>query len=146
MKLHNTLKSVVLWTFGGALYFLMEVIYKTVAGYAVSISWTMMVLASIICIPLDITNEYLEWEYPYWTQAVCGGIAITAAEFISGIILNIWLRQNVWNYSDQWGNLLGQVCPLWFLIWCVVAGIGIFIFDWLRWILWPGEERRPQYR
>ena len=106
----------------------------------------MLVLAAIICIPLDAINERLPWECPFWMQAICGGLAITAAEFIAGVILNILLRQNIWNYSDQWGNVLGQVCPMWTLIWCVVAGIGIFVFDWLRWLLWPGEEQRPRYR
>lgn len=145
MRLHNALKSVVLWLFGGAVYFLVEVAFKTVTGHQQSISWTMLILAAIICIPLDRANEAMSWNTPLWLQAILGGIAITAVELGAGIFLNCWLGLGIWDYSGCWGNLWGQICPKWTLIWCFVAGIGIVLFDWLRWILWPGEERKPKY-
>ena len=86
----------------------------------------------------------MSWDTPIWMQAILGGLAITAAELGAGIILNCWLGLGIWDYSG-WGNLWGQICPKWALIWCFVAGIGIVLFDWLRWLLWPGEERRPKY-
>jgi len=145
MRLHNALKSVVLWLFGGAVYFLVEVVFKTVTGHAQSINWTMLILAAIICIPLDRANEMMSWDTPLWRQAITGGLCITAAELGAGIILNCWLELGIWDYSHCWGNLWGQICPKWTLIWCIVAGAGIVVFDWLRWILWPGEERKPHY-
>lgn len=144
-QVHNAAKSLVLWTFGGAVYFLCEVIYKLAAGRPGAVSWTMLILAAIVCIPLDRANEAMGWETPFWAQAILGGLAITAAELGAGILLNCWLGLGVWDYSEQWGNLWGQICPLWSAIWCAVAGIGIVLFDWLRWVLWPGEERRPSY-
>ena len=146
MRLHNALKSIVLWTFGGTLYFLAEVLYKTAIRSAGGISWTMLVLAAILCIPLDTLNERMTWELPIWVQAILGGLAITAAELGAGIILNCWWCLGIWDYSGCWGNLWGQICPKWTLIWCGVALVGIVIFDWLRWLLWPGEERKPRYK
>lgn len=146
MRLHNALKSVVLWLFGGAVYFLVEVVFKTVTGHAQSISWTMLILAAIICIPLDRTNEAMGWDTPLWKQAIIGGLCITAVELGAGIILNCWWGLDIWDYSRCLGNLWGQICPKWTLIWCVMAGAGIVVFDWLRWILWPEEERKPRYR
>lgn len=145
VRLHNALKSVVLWLFGGAVYFLCEVIFKSATGRPQSISWTMLVLAAIICIPLDRANEAMGWDTPLWRQAVTGGLCITAVELGAGILLNIWLRLDIWDYSSCWGNLWGQICLKWTLIWCCVAAAGIVVFDWLRWLLWPGEERKPRY-
>lgn len=146
VRLHNALKSVVLWLFGGAVYFMAEVVYKTAAGRPQSISWTMLVLAAIICIPLDRANEAMGWDTPLWWQAVAGGLCITAAELSAGIILNCWLGLGIWDYGNCWGNLWGQICPKWALIWFCVAAAGIVVFDWLRYLLWPGEEQKPEYR
>ena len=45
--------SMLLWTWGGAAYFLLEVVYKTITGHPEHISWTMLVLAMVLCIPIE---------------------------------------------------------------------------------------------
>ena len=44
----------------------------------------------------------------------------------------------------MWGNLGGQICPLYTLLWCLLAGPVIVGFDWLDCWLCGGE--RPRYR
>ena len=66
------------WAMGGVLYGLLEILWR---GHT---HWTMMLLAAILCIPLDIANEHIPWEFPLWLQAVLGGTAITAAELAAG--------------------------------------------------------------
>ncbi len=46
----------------------------------------------------------------------CSG-AVTAAEFVSGCILNRKFKLNVWDYSDKFGNVRGQICPLYSVLW-----------------------------
>lgn len=46
----------------------------------------------------------------------CSG-AVTAAEYVSGCILNRRLKLGVWDYSDKIGNIHGQVCPLYSALW-----------------------------
>ena len=135
------LQSVVLWVFGGALYFLCEVAWKLLHGYPESISWTMLVLAALICIPLDLINERLPWEMPLWQQALLGGLGITAAELVAGLVLNVWLGLNVWDYSHLPLNLWGQVSLFWTALWILAAGGGIVLLDWLR--HWLYGEPRP---
>lgn len=142
--MRSLLKSVVLWMYGGTLYYLGEVIYKTANGHAEEISWTMLVLAAIVSIPLDQCNEHLSWEMPLWLQAVIGGLGITAAELVAGLILNVQLGLHIWDYSDLPGNLLGQICPQFTMLWILTAGVGIVIFDWLRYLLY--NEPKPHYR
>ncbi len=138
------LRSVVLWMFGGTFYFLIEVLWKIFHNHPENISWTMLVLGIIVSIPLDLCNNSISWEMPLWLQAIWGGTYITISELISGLILNVWLKLNIWDYSNLYGNILGQICPQFTLLWILFAGIGIVMFDWLRYVLY-GEER-PYYK
>lgn len=137
-------RSVVLWMYGGTLYFLAEVLYKSAIGHQAEISWTMLVLAAIVSIPLDQCNEHLPWDMPLWLQAVIGGLGITAAELAAGLLLNIRLGLHIWDYSGLPGNLWGQICPQFTALWIITALAGIVIFDWLRYLLY--DEPRPMYR
>lgn len=137
------LRSVVLWTFGGTLYFLTEVAWKLIFGHPEEISWTMLVLAVLLCIPLDLANEHLPWCTPLWQQALLGGLVISAAEWAAGVVLNLWLGMEIWDYSHLPFNLWGQISLGWSLVWVLTAGAGIVLFDWLR--HWLYGEARPHY-
>ena len=60
---------IVRWMLGGVLYGVLEVLYR---GYT---HWTMMLLAALLCIPLDIANERMPWDLPLRLQAVLGGLS-----------------------------------------------------------------------
>lgn len=141
--MRKLLRSIVLWTFSGTLFFLFEVIWKLAHGNPEAISWTMLVLAAIICIPLDLANEHIPWCMPIWQQAILGGLGITAAELVAGLVLNVWLGLGVWDYSHLPLNLWGQISLVWSMVWVVVAGFGIVFLDWLRY--WLYNEIRPHY-
>ncbi len=126
------------WMLGGVLYGVLEVLWR---GHT---HWTMMPLAAALCVPLDIANEHMPWELSLWAQAVIGGTVITAAEFVAGCILNLWLGLDIWDYSALPFNLLGQVCLQYWALWCLLAGPVIVGFDWLDYWLCGGE--RPRYR
>lgn len=143
-KLSKFLLSWLLWTWGGTLYFFMEVIYKTLKGTPEHISWTMLVVAFILCIPLERFGDELPWEMPMILQVLICGIAITIVELISGIIINIWLNLNVWDYSNLPFNFLGQICLQFSLLWIILSYFGIKIFDWIRYTIIGGI--RPQYK
>lgn len=50
---------------------------------------------------------------------------ITVTEFLVGVLVNGVLGMNVWDYSKEKGNILGQICPrfsaAWFLLSLPVA-------------------------
>ena len=126
------------WVIGGLLYGLLEIAYR---GHT---HWTMMVLAGVICIPLDLANEIMPWRLPLAVQGVVGGLIITAGELVAGLILNIWLGLGIWDYTAEWGNLWGQICPRFALLWCALAVPVIIIYDW--WAYLSGCGARPRYR
>ena len=125
------------WVLGGLLYGGLELLWR---GYT---HWTMLLLAALLCVPLDVANEYMPWDMPLWVQAIAGGLTVTVAELAAGVVLNLWLGLEVWDYSEMWGNLWGQVCPLYTVLWCILAGPVIVAYDWLDCWLCGGE--RPHY-
>ena len=139
----NAVLSVLLWFFGGTLYFLLEVAYKTATGAPERISWTMLVLAVILCVPVERAGYQLPWECPLWLQALVCVALVTVTEFAAGCMLNIWLGLGIWDYSGMPLNLMGQVCLPFSLAWWGLCLVFIPVFDWLRWAVTGGE--RPKY-
>lgn len=143
-KLSNFLLSMLMWTWGGTLYFFMEVVYKTLTGKPDHISWTMIIVAFILCIPLERFGDELPWEMPMILQTIICAVAITITELIAGLILNVWLGLHVWDYSELPFNFMGQICLQFSLLWVVLSFLGIKAFDWIRYAIVGGI--RPQYK
>lgn len=136
--------SVLLWFFGGTLYFLLEIAWKMCHNEPEKISWTMLVLAIFLTIPVERFGEQLSWDCPLWLQAAACAALVTAAELYAGLLLNNVLGLNVWDYSDLPGNLWGQICPQFSFAWWVLCLAFIPIFDWMRYAVEGGE--RPKYK
>ena len=58
---------------------------------------------------------------PLWQKGLLGGVAVTAVEFLTGLIVNVRLGWRVWDYSGMALNLMGQICVPFFLMWTVLA-------------------------
>ena len=132
------IKYVVLFVMGGLVYMSLELLWR---GYT---HWTMGVLGGICFICLGLINELLSWETPLTIQMLIGCIIITILEFISGCILNLWLKLNIWDYSDLPLNFLGQISLTFSILWYFISAIGIIIDDYIRYIYF--DEERPRYK
>lgn len=126
-------RNLTLGMLGGALYVAAEYLWR---GYS---HWTMFILGGFCFVAVGSINEIISWEMPFVLQMGMGAFIITVSEFCTGCIVNLWLGWNIWDYSSFYGNLLGQVCPLFSLLWFFLSGIIIYIDDWIRW-KWYGEE------
>lgn len=133
----------VLFIIGAVLYFETELNWRYFNG-TLPVHWSMPLLGAVLFILIGGLNNWLPWEMPFLLQCLIGAATVTAAEFVSGCILNLWLGWNVWDYSDIPGNLLGQICPAFFAAWIVVSAAAIVVDDWLRYKLY-GEEK-PHYK
>ncbi len=60
----------------------------------------------------------------------CGlcALGITAVELVSGCILNLGLKLNVWDYSRQRFNIKGQVCLLYSVLWLLISAAAIPLY------------------
>ena len=136
--LHQTSKALVLFLFGAVLYAAIEILWR---GHT---HWTMAVLGGLLFLLLGGLNNWLPWEMPLLWQIIIGTAIVTAAEFVVGCILNLWLGLEIWDYSNLPGNILGQICPQFTLAWAGLSLIAIVLDDYIRYWLW-GDER-PYYK
>lgn len=136
--LNHANKALVLFAVGAILYAAIEIIWR---GYT---HWTMAVLGGLLFLLLGSLNNWLHWETPLWKQMLVGAVAVTATEFLAGLILNVWLGLGIWDYSHMPFNLLGQICPQFFLAWSALSLVGIILDDYIRYWLWG--ERKPEYK
>lgn len=137
MILRRINKAAILFLIGAAAYALIEVAFR---GYT---HWTMAVLGGILFLLLGGLNEWIPWEMPLVLQCVIGAVIVTVAEFLAGLILNVWLGLGIWDYSDVPGNILGQICPQFIFAWLGLSLVAIILDDWLRY--WLFGEARPHY-
>lgn len=131
-------KEAVLCILGGLMYLTVELAWRG------STHWTMFFLGGVCFLALGLINEVLPWDIPLWQQMLMGAVLITALEFLTGCVVNLVLGWEVWDYSGEPWNILGQICLRYFLLWLPVSLAGILADDWLRHFLW--EEERPRYR
>ena len=74
-----------------------------------------------ICfIIFSLVAERLREKNIFIKAAVCA-LGVTVVEFLFGVLFNIILGMRVWDYSHMPLNILGQVCPLFTLLWGGIA-------------------------
>lgn len=130
-------KYAFLMWFGGSFYVTLEVIYRQYSHIS------MLILAGLVFIAVDLLNEIWSWELQLVWQILIGTVIATLGEFVTGCIVNLWLGLNVWSYEGMWGNVLGQICPQFTLIWMPIILLAIVLADVIRWKFF--NEERPRY-
>ena len=110
----------------GFIYCMIEILFR---GWS---HWSMFVLAGflgVFCI--DSINNTLSFDCDYIVQIIISTILCTIGEGISGIILNVWLQLNVWDYSKMtFGTFFfGQCNVLFCFAWMLIISIIIFYCD-----------------
>lgn len=130
-------KYLFLFWFGGSTYVTIEVLYRQRSH------WSMLVLAGIVFISIGLLNEIWTWRHGLIWQILTGTSIATVGEFITGCIVNLWLRWDVWDYSNMAFNLCGQVCLAFTLLWMPISLLAIVVDDVIRWKFF--DEDKPTY-
>ena len=133
-----TKKYFILGIIGGAVYVLLEMLWR---GYS---HWTMFLLGAVCFILIGLVNEFFEWDTPLLLQMLCGCAIITALEFITGCIVNLWLGWDVWDYSRYKFNVLGQISLRSSVGWYFLSLVGIVLDDYIRYRFF--DEEKPRYK
>lgn len=105
---------------------------------------SMFILGSICFLLLGGINEFLPWELGFVWQMLIGAGIVTILELIFGIVVNVWLELEVWDYSNLPFNFMGQICLPFSFVWTLLSGVAIVVDDYLRYLLF-GEEK-PHYK
>ena len=120
------------------MYFLIELFWR---GHS---HWTMAVIGGVFFILIGDINEFIPWNMPLILQGGIGSVVITAMELFCGVVLNLWLKLDIWDYSTMPFNFLGQICLPLSLLWVALSIVAVILDDWLRY--WLFKEERPTYK
>lgn len=128
-------KNMILIFIMGALYMVLEGIWR---------GWTniSMLLVGGICGFLigNLNKHPLTYNKMMWEQCLIGTIIVLLIEFTSGMILNVYLKLGIWDYSDVWGNYYGQVCIPYSILWFFLVPMAIYVDDYIRYMLFSEEK------
>ena len=119
----RVLPTVTVFLFGGGLYCCLEVLWR---GF----SHPSMAVVGGLCVVVICRIDRI--RCPTAMKMVAGGCAVTVIEGASGAFLNLLLGWNVWDYSDLPLNLCGQICPLYFFLWVLMAYPGLLFCRMLQ--------------
>ena len=136
--MNNKVKYCILFYVGFTTYIAIEVMFR---GY----STILMGITGAICfLFFDKINEWIPWNLDLFFQGFIGGVFVTLMELIIGLGLQWFNLPPMWDYSNEWMNYKGVICPLFSLIWIFFAMIGIILADCINYyLLWNGDK--PEY-
>lgn len=120
VKLKKGLKWATIYFSGGALYGAIEVIVRRNTHIS-------MLLLGGLC--LVILIKIAQGKAPRFFKCVLGALIITLLEFVTGVIVNIWMQLNVWDYSDRFLNIYGQICPKFTVYWFLLSFVVFYLYD-----------------
>ena len=105
-------KEIWLTCFGGASYFMLELIYNGDSN------WISFVLGGIC---FRIVGKTRQLNLNILFKCLICGLLITTLEFFAGTVFNLILGWNIWNYSLLPLNISGQICPYFSLMWILLS-------------------------
>ncbi len=98
-------------------YMFIEILWR---GYT---HWTMGLLGGICLCAIYIIDMTLA-KASLFVKAFFSAGCITTLELLTGILVNLTLKLNVWDYSDLKFNFMGQISLIYSILWyylCIPA-------------------------
>ena len=123
VKIYN---NVILWLTGGIIYFYMEIAFR---GYS---HFSMLICGGVCFITVGCMGRKILANSKNMLVAlpeimVSGMLIITFYEFVTGVLVNKVLGWNVWDYSEQKYNVMGQICLIYSLLWSVLSLLCVYL-------------------
>ena len=115
-------KQSVLFYLGGCAYMVLELLWR-------GRSHGSMFVAGGTCFLLIGQLSHVRPRLPLLPRAVVGAGIVTMVELAIGLLVNRDFA--VWDYRDRMGNFLGQICPMFTLLWIPVSLLALALHDLL---------------
>lgn len=116
----------------------MELSFLSLTGYT---SLYMLVIGGISGIILGKLNCW-RWSkhLPMFLQSLIGTIIILSLEYGSGMILNNYLHLGIWDYSNEFLNLHGQICLKLGIFFYLLNPFAYWLEDYLQYAIYNEEK------
>lgn len=104
-------KDAFLFLTGGTIYPTLEVAARGRTDFSMAVAGGLC-----LCLIDRVCNEKIKNE-PLLIRCAAGSGIITGVEFLIGVLVNMVLRLDVWDYSSLPLNILGQICLPFSILW-----------------------------
>lgn len=123
--------SWIIWLTGGIVYFYMEIAFR---GFS---HFSMFICGGLCFLLVGFAGKRILADSGNVFTAVIqimliGSLIITSLEYITGIIVNVYLKMNVWDYSDMRYNVQGQICMVYSMLWALLSLPCVFLNGVIR--------------
>ena len=114
INLKNKAVNLTVFSIGAFGYGLIEVLWRG------RTHWSMLTAGGLSFLGLSRIERTMR-GMSLIKKALLGCALITGIEYIFGLIFNVILKKNVWNYSRMPMNIGGQVCALYSFFWLIIS-------------------------
>ncbi len=108
-------KNLFLFLAGGSIYPTLEMAWRGRTHVSMAVAGGLC-----LCLIDKICNIRLK-RRPLFTKCLAGAGIITGVEFLTGVVVNIAWKLDVWDYSFLPFNILGQICLPFSVLWALAT-------------------------
>ena len=108
-------KKLALFLTGGTIYPALEILCRGKTDFSMAVAG-----GTCLCLIDGVCNGKLR-AMPLSVKCFAGSAIITAVEFGTGLLVNLVLKLDVWDYSGMPFNILGQICVPFSILWYVLT-------------------------
>lgn len=127
----NIIEKIILWMTGGLFYFYMEIAFRNYSHYS------MIICGGLCFLIVGMIGDYIMDKESNILKAISlimffGSLTITTLELLTGIIVNVFLELDVWDYTSMKYNVYGQICLGYTLIWSLLSLLCVFVANTIK--------------
>ncbi|MGM9935716.1 MAG: putative ABC transporter permease [Candidatus Ornithomonoglobus sp.] len=105
--------------------------YLPIYGFGLCALYAMTMLEKLIYVDNAVLQKIILF--------ILMAAAMTVIEYIAGIIFIKGMNIKLWDYSEEWGNIQGIICPRFSFFWAVLSALYYFlihphVLDGIRWL------------
>ncbi len=124
------------WIYYPFIIWLFGTLYQTVELFWRRRTHVSMFWAGGLCgLLLETVCNGIFYSTPLFFRCLLGALVITGVEFCFGCLVNLKLGLNVWDYSEQKGHILGQICPVYSALWVVISLPALLLLEGLNTVI-----------
>lgn len=127
-KLRSVKKYGFVFLFGSFCYGALEIAWR---GYTHP---AMLILGGLCLLMIYFSEERFGKNFYAFPRAAIYALMITFFEFLCGLVLNLGLGLDIWDYTPLPFNLMGQICVRFSILWFLLSAFCIYLCKALRFL------------
>ena len=131
----KVLKVLTIWFLMGMVYFVIEGIWRIPKGGDANV--VMLPIGGLCGLLIGSINQIPQfYNMSVFKQSLIGTGIVLVIEYTAGYILNIKMGLDIWDYSNMFFNINGQICLEFGLLWLLLMPAAIWLEDFIRFKFW----------